>query len=272
MTGGKAWEPWVLQVRGCCRSMRHPDSGDRTDSQLSKLRPQDPGLSGAEGGFLPAAARLRVPFSEALGSQPLQVRGGAECPRPWFPFCRVLSTRLPLARCCPALQSAWACTAVCACHRPSTGRGRGDEPHPAAGVTARSCCCRRPSATTLGGTQGPVWLPLCAKTGAAHEELGSRAPRVSALSSSCTLGGGLQTARQLCEHSRTKADSCLFLTLVLAASLPPSGRGALLRPHPALDVTTLTPHCSPSHPPSPEPIAACSSPCSPAPPPSSSCP
>lgn len=156
VTGGKAWEPWVLQVHGCCRSMRHPDSGDRTESQLSKLRPQDPGPPGAEGGFLPAAARLRVPFSEALGSQPLQVRGGAECPRPWFPFCRVLSsTRLPLARCCPALQSAWACTAVCACHRPSTGRGRGDEPHPAAGVTARSCCCRRPSATTLGGTPGP---------------------------------------------------------------------------------------------------------------------
>lgn len=80
VTGGKAWEPWVLQVRGCCRSMRHPDSGDRTDSQLSKLRPQDPGPPGAEGGFLPAAARLRVPFSEALGSQPLQVRGGSRMP------------------------------------------------------------------------------------------------------------------------------------------------------------------------------------------------
>lgn len=37
---------------------------------------------------------------------------------------------------------------------------------------------------------------------------------------------------------------------------------------PALDITTLTPLCSPSHPPSPEPIT----PCPPPPPPSSGCP
>lgn len=74
--------------------------------------------------------------------------------------------------------------------------------------------------------------------------------------------------RQLCEHPRTaEGDSRLFWTLVLATSLPPSGHGALLfRPHPAPDNTPLIPHCSPSHPPSPETITACSTPCTPPPP------
>lgn len=112
----------------------------------------------------------------------------------------------------------------------------------------------------------------CAKAGAAHEELGSRAPRCP-LRAPARLEVDFKRPGSFANVLEPLRATAVFSTLVLAASLPPSGCGALLfRPHPALDVTTLTPHRCPSHPPGPEPITACSPPCSPPRLPSSSCP
>lgn len=78
-------------------------------------------------------------------------------PRPWFPFCRGLSFNPVPAPTGTgaALHSARACTALRTWRGPSTGGGWGDEPRPAAGsLRAHSCCCRRPSTSTLGGARG----------------------------------------------------------------------------------------------------------------------
>lgn len=185
-----------------------------------------------------------------------------------------MSPACPLTPLPHTLARAWPLPAACTCRGLSVGGGRGDGATSSSGERQRiPAAADTPPPPRWGArlaTDGAgVAATQCAKTGTAHKEVGLGAPRVSS-PSSCAVGGGLQTTWQHRERPRAaKGDSCLFWKLVLAASLPPSGHGALLScSQPALDITTLTPHCSPSHPPSPEPIT----PCPPPPPPSSGCP